>query len=92
LLHPGRVLDIAMGSGRNAVYLAKMGFDVFGVDISAENIENAQALANRFGVSINTKSATWKTAIVSPKMLMTPLSASIISDAPFFRKSRTVLS
>ncbi len=38
LLPEGRVLDVAMGSGRNAVYLAKTGFDVEGVDISEEAI------------------------------------------------------
>ncbi len=34
LLPKGRVLDIAMGAGRNAIYLAKLGFDVEGVEIS----------------------------------------------------------
>ena len=28
LLAKGRVLDVAMGGGRNAIYLAKMGFEV----------------------------------------------------------------
>jgi 2-polyprenyl-3-methyl-5-hydroxy-6-metoxy-1,4-benzoquinol methylase len=55
LLPAGRVLDVAMGSGRNAVYLAKMGFTVYGVDISAENIENTLALARKAAVSINTE-------------------------------------
>ena len=36
LLPKGRVLDVAMGSGRNAIYLAGLGFDVEGVDISPE--------------------------------------------------------
>lgn len=52
LLPVGRVLDVAMGSGRNAVYLAKMGFDVYGVDISPENIANAVYLARKTGVTI----------------------------------------
>ena len=35
LLPPGgRALDIAMGSGRNALYLASLGFHVTGVDVS----------------------------------------------------------
>src|SRR5690606_6728780 len=37
----GRVLDIAMGEGRNAVFLAKKGFDVVGVDISPEAVRKA---------------------------------------------------
>ena len=32
LLPRGRALDVAMGSGRNTIYLAKMGFQVEGVD------------------------------------------------------------
>lgn len=52
VLPVGRVLDVAMGSGRNAVYLAKMGFTVYGVDISPENITNALVLAKKAGVTI----------------------------------------
>ena len=33
---PGRALDLACGTGRNAVYLAGLGFAVDAVDISAE--------------------------------------------------------
>jgi len=36
LLPKGRVLDVAMGSGRNAIYLARLGFEVEGVDMSPE--------------------------------------------------------
>ncbi len=52
LLPRGQVLDIAMGSGRNAVYLARMGFAVEGVDISAEAVEEARKLARENGVQI----------------------------------------
>ena len=34
LLPKGQVLDVAMGSGRNAIYLAGLGFDVEGIDIA----------------------------------------------------------
>lgn len=33
ILPKGRVLDVAMGKGRNALYLAEQGFEVEGVDI-----------------------------------------------------------
>ena len=55
LLPRGRALDIAMGSGRNAIYLAKMGFQVEGVDTSREAVEKALALARDEGVSIQTR-------------------------------------
>ena len=45
LLPPGRVLDVAMGEGRNALYLARLGFQVDGVDISAEAVERVRELA-----------------------------------------------
>jgi len=55
LLPKGRVLDVAMGRGRNAIYLSKMGFEVEGVDISPEAVNSAMALARKVGVSIKTK-------------------------------------
>jgi tellurite methyltransferase len=55
LLPRGRALDIAMGSGRNAIYLATLGFEVEGVDSSHEAIEEALALAREQGVSIKTR-------------------------------------
>lgn len=54
LLPRGRVLDIAMGEGRNAVFLAYMGFQVKGIDISPEALEQANELAARSNVKINT--------------------------------------
>ena len=52
LLPKGRVLDVAMGNGRNAIYLARMGFEVEGVDVSAEAIGQALIAAQEAGVSI----------------------------------------
>ena len=52
LLPPGRALDVAMGNGREAVYLAQRGFEVDGVDISAERVNNALELARQAGVTI----------------------------------------
>jgi tellurite methyltransferase len=44
-----------MGNGRNAIYLAKMGFEVEGVDISLEAVEEALERAQEEGVSIKTR-------------------------------------
>lgn len=54
ILLKGRVLDIAMGEGRNAIFLAKNGFDVDGCDISEVAIKKAQELAEENGVRICT--------------------------------------
>jgi SAM-dependent methyltransferase len=55
LLEPGsKVLALAMGEGRNAVYLAGKGLDVTGVDFSSVAIERAEQAAAEKGVRIKT--------------------------------------
>ena len=51
-LRKGNVLDLAMGEGRNAVFLAEHGFGVTGFDISPVAIEKTKKLAYDRGVSI----------------------------------------
>ena len=57
MLPRGRVLDIAMGAGRNAIYLAKLGFEVEGVDMSPEAASIALELARKAGVTIRAQVA-----------------------------------
>jgi len=57
LLPKGLVLDVAVGGGRNAVYLAEKGFEVEGVDISEESVQSALQLAARNGVNIRARVA-----------------------------------
>ena len=54
LLPRGKVLDVAAGEGRNAVFLALHGFDVEAVDISNEGLSKARKLAKVKGVRIKT--------------------------------------
>lgn len=42
-LPKGRALDIAMGEGRNGVFLATQGFDVVGLDISEEGLKKSSS-------------------------------------------------
>jgi cyclopropane fatty-acyl-phospholipid synthase-like methyltransferase len=52
LFQPGmRVLDIAAGEGRNAVWLAQRGCRVTGIDISPKAVEKARRLAAETGVT-----------------------------------------
>ncbi|MZH03100.1 MAG: class I SAM-dependent methyltransferase [Nitrospinae bacterium] len=55
LLPKGKVVDIAMGEGRNGVYLATQGFDVLGLDISEKGLEKAHNLAKKNNTTIETK-------------------------------------
>ena len=51
----GKVLSLAEGEGRNAVYLAELGCKVLGVDASAIGLGKAQRLAEERGVTIETR-------------------------------------
>lgn len=55
LLPRGQALDIAMGEGRNGVFLAMHGFEVTGLDISPIGLKKAEAFAKEAGVRITTK-------------------------------------
>ena len=50
---PGKALDVAMGEGRNAIWLAAKKWDVTGFDISDEGLRQAKATAQKAGVAIN---------------------------------------
>jgi SAM-dependent methyltransferase len=50
---PGAALDVAMGQGRNALYLAAHGWRVTGVDISDEGIAQARAAAVQRKVALD---------------------------------------
>lgn len=54
MLPKGRVLSLAEGEGRNAVFLASRGYEVTAVDQSAVGLEKARRLAEAKGVTINT--------------------------------------
>ena len=50
---PGRAIALGCGVGREAIYLAKRGFDVTGVDFSPTAIKRAKRRAKREGVNVN---------------------------------------
>jgi len=58
---PGKAIDCGMGQGRNAVYLAQMGWDVTGYDISEEGLATARRNAEKAGVKINAVRSTHQT-------------------------------
>jgi tellurite methyltransferase len=66
-LPKGRALDIATGEGRNAVFLAKKGFRVDGVDISTVGLRKAKRLAAENGVKVQTINADLKKYTIKPE-------------------------
>src|SRR5688572_2402277 len=51
----GRVLDLGMGEGRNALFFASNGYDVLGVDSAPTAIETALERAKPLNVSLDAK-------------------------------------
>lgn len=49
----GDILCLAEGEGRNAIYLAKQGFNVTAVDISSVALEKAKQLAHTHKANVN---------------------------------------
>ena len=54
-LRKGKALDVAMGEGRNAVYLASHEFEVSGFDASEAAVEKATKLSQEKGVKLEIK-------------------------------------
>ncbi|MBX7182295.1 MAG: class I SAM-dependent methyltransferase [Bacteroidia bacterium] len=52
-LKPGKILFAAEGEGRNAVFAAELGWEVWAFDQSKEGQKKAIELANKRGVKIN---------------------------------------
>ncbi len=65
-LTPGHALSLGEGEGRNAVYLAGLGFDVTAVDQSAVGLRKARRMAHQFNVTVATLHADLNDFIIAP--------------------------
>jgi tellurite methyltransferase len=67
-LKPGRALDVACGTGRNALYLAELGWQVTAVDSSKVAIEILTERARELGVQVDARVADLETGefIIEP--------------------------
>jgi SAM-dependent methyltransferase len=54
-LPEGRALDVATGGGRNAIFLAKCGYEVTGIDLSEGGLEIARERTAERGVTERTE-------------------------------------
>ncbi len=60
-LPPGRALDLAAGEGRNAIWLARRGWDVTAVDFSQVALDKGRTLAGDVDVEwVRADATTWE--------------------------------
>lgn len=60
-LKPGHALDVGMGQGRNAVYLAQQGWQATGFDLADAGVKLAREEAAKLGIKVNAQVADART-------------------------------
>lgn len=65
-LRPGRALDLGTGEGRNAIWLAKLGWRVTAVDFSDVGLQKARQIARGAGADIDWVEADLRTYAPEP--------------------------
>lgn len=91
---PGRALDIAMGQGRNAVWLAQAGWSVSGYDISSEALGQANSAAEKAGVKLETRLAShdeYDLGASQWDLIVMSYAFTKLSDTAYMRKVRDSL-
>jgi len=56
----GNALDVGAGMGRNALHLARLGWNVTGIDLSAEGLAVMRANAEKAGVKVETVKTSYE--------------------------------
>jgi len=91
---PGRVLDIAMGQGRNALWLAKNGWRVSGYDLSPEAIRQAREAAAAAGLELDTRVASHEEYALGEAqwdLIVMSFAFTKLSDAAYMKSVRDSL-
>lgn len=91
---PGKALDIAMGQGRNSIWLAKAGWTVSGYDISPEALRQANAGAAAAGVKLETKLASheeFELGEAQWDMIVMSFAFTQLNDTAYMRRVRDSL-
>jgi SAM-dependent methyltransferase len=81
-LPPGRILCLAEGEGRNAVWLAQRGYDVTAVDLSARGLQKTRRLAQDRKVKVETIEADLASFPIQPGAWMGIVSIFAHTTAP----------
>lgn len=83
LVPPGRALDLACGSGRNALYLAALAWEVVAVDSSPAAIALLRRHSATAGLSVDARQSD----LESPEFLIEPGAYDLICDFLYLQRS-----
>lgn len=84
LIPKGKALDLGIGEGRNAFFLAKNGFEVLGVDLSKVAVEKCNALAAKHGLPVRAEAADLMSFHIAEGAYSCIVCSYVL---PFFKKS-----
>jgi len=82
-VRPGRALDLACGTGRNALWLAEHGWNVTAVDGSDAEMEILQSRARDAGVTINAQTVD----LEEPAFAIEPARYDLIAMCYYFQRN-----
>jgi 2-polyprenyl-3-methyl-5-hydroxy-6-metoxy-1,4-benzoquinol methylase len=91
---PGRALDVGMGQGRNAVFLAMKGWSVTGIDLAEEGLSAARAHATRAGTSVQAvlaDAAEFDYGRDAWDLIVITYGPGFVADPPFAERLKTAL-
>jgi SAM-dependent methyltransferase len=79
LLPRGTVLDVAAGSGRNALYLAAHGFTVHAIDRNPEALKELQVIAHEQHLSLVTTEVVDLEEEMFPRRVFSPATYDVVT-------------
>lgn len=84
LVPEGMVLDLGMGEGGNALFFAKRGYDVYGIDVSATAVNRALEHARSGSLRLQAQVADLTTITIEPESYSLIIASMVLQ---FFTKA-----
>jgi SAM-dependent methyltransferase len=86
-----RVLDVGCGNGNHTIFLAELGYDVYGIDISSEAIDIAKAWFNKKGLEADLRAGDVERLPYEDDFFDLIISDAVL-DHMLFSKAKKVMS